>query len=135
MNPDIQAHELADMRRFADKAPFDIQQKFHALLDAYEDSEAIGSQLEQAAENHEAVEEAAKVLEKLTQHPPLTGALSDEAWAERLEDLPNDAERYAAIHEELTRARAGEAAALARLETITEGVQSVIEDLEALKEP
>lgn len=60
--------------------------------------------------------------------------MSDEAWAEHLQLVP-ESERVAEVQKELDRARAGEAAALARLETITEGIESVIEDLEALKEP
>lgn len=42
----IAPHELADMRRAADKMPFDMQKKFHTLLDAYEDSETTGARLE-----------------------------------------------------------------------------------------
>lgn len=134
-NLDIQAHELADLRRFADKAPFDIQQKFHALLNAYEDAKKIETGLEEARNGYRDVQATAETLKKLTRSTPREEPLSDDAWAERLEDLPGNTERAAAIHEELERARAGEAAALARIQTLEEGISSAVEDLEALKEP
>lgn len=132
--PDIQHHELADMRRAANKMPFDMQQKFHALLDAYEDAETFEGRIEEAVNAHRDVKTTAETLKKLARGVPREEPLSDDAWAERLKDLEPD-ERAAAIHEELERARAGEAAALARIQTLEEGINSAVEDLEALKEP
>lgn len=146
-NPDIQHFQLADLRRFADKAPFDIQQTFHALLNAYEASEEHGA----AAENYEDQLERARgalatlegLLPKAEPVPPTKrGArpppspperLSDDAWAEYLQETP-EAERQAAITAELQRARAGEAAALARVEALEEGIESAVEDLGQIDE-
>lgn len=133
----IAAYELADLRRFADKAPFDIQQKFHALLDVYEASEEHGAEIENYEDQLAKAREARATLEGLLSKrgaPGFTPAerLSDDAWAEYLEDLPNNAERAAAVHTELERARAGEAATLARVEALEEGIESAVEDLNAI---
>lgn len=146
-NPDIQAHELSDLRRAADKMPFDQQQKFHALLNAYEASEEHGA----TAENYEDLlvkaREALATLEALASRTPaprlVRGAksvqppptrFSDDAWAEYLEETP-EAERQAAILAELQRARAGEASAVARVEALEEGITSAVEDLEKIDAP
>lgn len=137
MNPDIQAHELADMRRAADKMPHEFQQKFHALLDAYEDSEAAALRIENAAQNHEKVEETIAALKKLVPDPEAArpdSPLSDDAWSEYLADC-TPSEMIAVQVEELKRARGSEAALLKRIEVLEEGIESAIEDLGLMKEP
>jgi len=141
--------ELHDFRRFADKAPFDIQQKFHALLDSYEASEEHSVKAEDYEDQLAKAREARATLEGLLPKPaPVLprvargakpqpappGRLSDDAWAEYLNDnLPE--ERQATIATELERARAGETAALARVEALEEGIESAVEDLNAIDEP
>lgn len=136
-NPDIQHHELAAMRQAADRAPFDTQQKFHALLDAYE----TGAKSVAALEDLEVVVEEA-VLQLRAVYPDLPDTirknkasadfgepLSEDAWHERLEDCQTPEERAATIEEELNRARAAEVKLRARVEALEEAIESALEDL------
>lgn len=133
MNPDIQPHELADMRCAADKAPHEIQRKFHALLDAYEDSAGAAAKLDELQEK---TAEAAKALRevhpedrdeqwKAPDEPP-----SEDAWTECLADCQTSEERAATVNEELKRARAAEVKLRARVEALEEAVESALEELE-----
>lgn len=133
MNPDIQPHELADMRCAADKAPHEIQRKFHALLDAYEDSAGAAAKLDELQEK---TAEAAKALREV--HPEDRDErwkspgepLSEDAWHERLADCQTPEERTATVDEELKRARVAEAKLLTRVEALEEAVESALGELE-----
>lgn len=132
----IQPHELSDMRRAADKAPFELQRKFHALLDAYEGQKEHQTAADNAARQLEKAREARETLKKLRPDPVTEDVyepLSDDAWSEYLEETPEN-ERHAEVLKELQRARAGEAAALTRIETLIEGIESAIDDLEVVKD-
>lgn len=146
-NPDLQHFQLADLRRAADKMPFPQQQTFHALLNAYEDGESAAATAENYEDQLAKARAALATLEVLAPRakpvpPTKRGAkvppapperLSDDAWAEYLQET-SEAERQAAITAELERARAGEAAALARVEALEEGIESAVEDLNAIDE-
>ena len=109
MNPDIQSHELADMRIAADKAPFDLRVKFHSLLDVFEDSEERDEKLSDAEGNVTALEETIEVVTKILRRvAPEAPAkfrnntkvteygefVSEETWQEKLAefDPPEDTE-------------------------------------------
>jgi hypothetical protein len=139
MNPDIQSHELADMRRAADKAPHDLQRKFHALLDAYEDQKESEGRLEEQAEDlksvRRTVEDSVTTLRAVYSRVPASRPTFDEppsedAWAERLADCDTPEETAATKDEELTRARAAERSLLTRVEALEEAIESVLEELE-----
>jgi hypothetical protein len=135
MTPDIQPHELAAMRQAADKAPFDVQKKLHALIDAYEDVEGLDGKLDSANERLEKLGnpllKALKGLLPDPKAPTPEEPLSDDAWAEHLEET-DPSERAAASLKELQRARASEAALLKRVEALEEGIGSAVDDLEPI---
>ncbi len=130
MNPDIQPHELSDMRQAADKASFDIQQKFHALLDAYEDQEENASEFEALRDKLTSAEDELKVVSE-DQPEFEEEPLSDDAWLEALEDCKTPGERAEMKEEELTRARAAEAKLLERVEELTNAVEAALKHLKS----
>lgn len=133
MNPDIQPHELADMRRAADKAPFDTQQKFRALLDAYEDHTEVARKL---AELQEKTADAAKALREVfpkesAQHwKAPEEPLSEDAWAKCLADCQTPEETAATKDEGLKCARAAEVELRARVEALEDAVENALSELE-----
>lgn len=132
-NPNIQPHRITAMRQAADKAPFDVQKEFHALLDAYEDVETLKTTGEEGAEKIEKVGEIMETLKGLLPKPNTFSEepLSDDAWAEHLEDL-DPSERAAASLAELNRARENERVLLQRIEALEEGIGSAVDDLEPI---
>lgn len=135
----IAPHELADMRLAADKAPFDTQQKFHALLDAYEDQEELRTKVENGEDADEKAKEGVRALRAVYPSSPseraviakeLGEAPSEDAWAECLADCETPEERAATVGEELERARAAEAKLRARIEAVEEAIESALSELE-----
>lgn len=138
-NPDIQPYELSDMRRAADKAPFDTQRKFHALLDAYEDAYEATAKLDEVSHNLETLKQSAAdavttlrgVFPKdCTERPPFDEPLSEDAWHETLEDCRTPEELLKTVADEIERSRAAEAKLLARVEALEEAVGSALDELE-----
>lgn len=135
----IQPHELADMRRAADKMPHDTQQKFHALLDAYEDREERQTTVEQLEDVESKATAAIRALRAVYPSSPSERAViakefgepvSEDAWAECLADCDTPEERASTVDDELKRAREAERKLRARLETIEEAIESALSELE-----
>jgi hypothetical protein len=150
--PDIRPFELDAMKVAAQKAPFDIQRQFLAMIEAYEDSEDLGIALNKARGQHAKIKDVIIQLERLKPTAPVQpvrkrrGAAptpedaslcpySDDAWNEHLAALATDADRDTARAAELARARTNEAALIARVAELEEGVADAISDLGEIEAP
>jgi len=141
MNPDIQPYELSAMRQAADKAPFDVQRLFHALLDAYEDTEKSAEAAEAQDALASKVKDAISELRKAFPDEPASvrqcrardefgEPLSEDAWHEKLEACRTPEEILATVANELERARAAEDNLRTRVKELEDAIESALSELE-----